>query len=64
MIFGGKKGRHKTLIGYTILICTGCGAHQKRKFVDGDVIFADAVDACSLCNGTVRIEQIFGDALE
>lgn len=62
MIFGRK--RRKMLIGYTVSVCVGCGTRGKRRFAKGDVVFADAAKACGSCGGTVRIEGIFGEALE
>jgi hypothetical protein len=35
----------------------------KRKFNDGDVLFAES-SKCSSCGGLIQIEKIFGESSE
>jgi hypothetical protein len=36
---------------------------RKRKFVNGDVLFAES-SKCTSCDGMASIEKIFGEILE
>ena len=59
MIFSKKK----ITTEYTMEQCVKCGAKTKRKFNDGDVLFAE-ISKCNLCDGLTRIEKIFGETIE
>lgn len=59
MIFSKKK----ITIAYTVEVCTKCGMLTKRKFNEGDVLFTEQTP-CSSCDGSTRIEKIFGETLE
>ena len=59
MIFSKKK----IIVEYTLGRCTKCGAITKRKFQEGDVLFFE-LSKCTSCDGTFRIEKIFGEFLE
>lgn len=43
--------------------CQKCGMKKKRKFSEGDVLFAE-VSKCDSCDGTTVIDKIFGETLE
>jgi len=53
----------KITIAYTLEQCLKCGIMIKRKFNEGDVLFAE-VSKCNSCDGTIRIEKIFGETIE
>ncbi len=59
MIFSKKK----ITIAYTVEQCTKCKILTKRKFDEGDVLFAD-VSKCGSCDGLILIEKIFGESSE
>jgi len=59
MIFSKKK----IIIAYTVEKCSKCGVLRKRKFVDGDCLFSES-SKCSSCDGSTKIEKIFGEELE
>ncbi len=59
MIFSKKK----ITIAYTVEKCKKCGMQRKRKFVDGDILFAES-STCISCDGMASIEKIFGEILE
>ena len=59
MIFSKKK----ITIEYTVEQCTKCKMLTKRKFREGDVLFAE-MSKCVSCNGLVQIEKIFGESSE
>jgi len=59
MIFSKKK----ITIAYTVEKCPKCEMLQKRKFIQGDVLFSDSTK-CSSCDGTTVIEKIFGESIE
>ena len=59
MIFSKKK----IIIAYTIEKCSKCGMQRKREFIDGDCLFSES-SKCNSCNGTTKIEKIFGEELE
>jgi hypothetical protein len=55
--------KEKITIAYTVEKCTKCGMQRKRKFNDGDVLFAES-SKCTSCDGIANIEKIFGEILE
>jgi hypothetical protein len=55
--------KQKITIAYTVEKCTKCGMQRKRKFVDGDILFAES-SKCTSCDGMTSIEKIFGEILE
>ena len=59
MIFKKKKITN----AYTIEQCNSCNKEIKRKFKDGDCLFSE-ISKCSVCNGTMLIEKIFGETIE
>ena len=59
MIFSKKK----IIIAYTVEQCTKCKILTKRKFHEGDILFAQ-LSECSSCNEPIRIEKIFGESFE
>ena len=59
MIFSKKK----ITTEYTVEQCIKCGTLTKRKFNDGDVLFAE-LSKCASCDGLTRIEKIFGETIE
>ncbi|MBT8242256.1 MAG: hypothetical protein HKO48_02880 [Nitrosopumilus sp.] len=59
MIFSKKK----ITTAYTLEQCTKCATLTKRKFVEGDVLFAEGAK-CNSCEGLIRIEKIFGETTE
>ncbi|MCV0410238.1 hypothetical protein [Nitrosopumilus sp.] len=59
MIFSKKK----ITLDYTVEKCSNCGMQIKRKFSDGDVLFAE-YSKCDSCGEMCLIEKIFGETLE
>ena len=59
MIFSKKK----ITVAYTVEQCTKCEMLTKRKFNEGDVLFAE-LSKCGSCDGLTRIEKIFGVSFE
>ena len=59
MIFSKKK----ITLEYTVEKCKKCHTIKKRKFSNGDVLFAES-SKCSSCDGMMQIEKIFGETLE
>ena len=59
MIFSKKK----ITLEYTVEKCKKCNTIKKRKFSNGDVLFAES-SKCSSCDGMMQIEKIFGETLE
>jgi hypothetical protein len=55
--------KQKITVAYTVEKCIKCGMQRKRKFVNGDVLFAES-SKCTLCDGMASIEKIFGEILE
>jgi len=53
----------KITIAYTVEQCTKCGTLTKRKFNNGDMLFAE-LSKCNSCGGLTRIEKIFGETIE
>jgi len=59
MMFSKKK----VITAYTVEKCKKCGMLRKRKFVEGDVLFAES-SKCTSCGGMTSIEKIFGETIE
>ncbi len=59
MIFSKKK----ITIAYTVEKCKKCGMLRKRKFFEGDILFAESSN-CTSCEGMASIEKIFGETIE
>ena len=59
MIFSKKK----IIVAYTVEQCIECEMLTKRKFREGDVLFAES-SKCSSCGDQTRIEKIFGESFE
>jgi hypothetical protein len=59
MIFSKKK----ITTEYTVEQCTKCGTLTKRKFREDDVLFSE-LSKCNSCDGSTRIEKIFGETIE
>ncbi len=55
--------KKKTIIAYTVEKCKKCGMLRKRKFAEGDVLFAES-SKCTSCGGMTSIEKIFGETIE
>ena len=52
--------KKKTTVAYTVEQCTKCKMLTKRKFNEGDVLFAE-ISKCNSCDGLIQIEKIFGE---
>ena len=59
MIFSKKK----ITTAYTVEQCTKCKTITKRKFNEGDVLFAE-LGKCNSCDSSTRVEKIFGETIE
>ena len=59
MMFSKKK----IIIAYTVEKCKKCGMQRKRKFTDGDILFAESSN-CTSCDGMTSIEKIFGETIQ
>jgi len=59
MIFSKKK----ITIAYAVEKCKKCGMLRKRKFTEGDILFAES-SQCTSCDGMTSIEKIFGESIE
>ena len=55
--------KEKITVAYTMEKCEKCGMQKKRKFSEGDVLFAQ-VSKCNSCDGATVIDKIFGESLE
>ena len=55
--------KEKIITAYTIEKCKKCGMLRKRKFTEGDVLFAES-SKCNSCDGMSSIEKIFGEIIE
>ncbi len=55
--------KKKITIAYTVEQCSKCKTLTKRKFHEGDVLFA-GVSKCNSCDGFVHIDKIFGESSE
>ncbi|MEW6588769.1 MAG: hypothetical protein AB1299_06340 [Thermoproteota archaeon] len=60
MMFGKKE---KPMIAYTVERCQYCKNEVKRKFKEGDCLFA-ATSECAKCKATMSIAKIFGQPTE
>jgi hypothetical protein len=60
MIFSKKE---KPIVAYTIEKCTSCKKENKRKFKEGDCLFALGAE-CSSCKAQTSIAKIFGESTE
>ena len=48
---------------YTVAACRVCGMTSKRRFTDGDFVFANAAEGCASCGGAMMICCIFSEVL-
>ncbi len=55
--------KEKTIVAYTVEKCKMCGLETKRKFKEGDFLFAET-SKCNSCGGLFAIEKIFGESIE
>ena len=55
--------KKKITTEYTVEQCMKCGTKTKRKFNEGDFLFAQ-ISKCNSCDGSTRIEKIFGETIE
>ncbi|MFZ8922296.1 MAG: hypothetical protein ACO2Y5_05875 [Nitrosopumilaceae archaeon] len=55
--------KEKIVIAYTIEKCKSCNLERKRKFKEGDYLFAES-SKCDSCDGVMQIEKIFGETIE
>ena len=55
--------KEKIIIAYTLEKCNKCNLQKKRKFKEGDFLFAET-SKCDSCNGMSVIEKIFGETIE
>jgi len=55
--------KEKVTIAYTVEKCEKCGMQKKRKFSEGDVLFAET-SKCNSCDGMNVIDKIFGKTME
>jgi len=55
--------KKKTTTAYSVEQCVLCKKEVKRKFKEGDYIFAET-SKCQNCEGKMQIEKIFGETIE
>ena len=55
--------KEKIIHAYTVEKCAQCNLERKRKFKEGDFLFAET-SKCDSCNGVTIIEKIFGETIE
>jgi len=55
--------KEKPVIAYTTERCKSCKMERKRKFKEGDYLFAETYK-CDSCKGIMQIEKIFGESIE
>ncbi len=55
--------KEEIIIAYTIEKCKSCEMERKRKFTEGDYLFAET-SKCNSCEGAMQIEKIFGESIE
>jgi hypothetical protein len=55
--------KEKIVLAYTVEKCSSCNLERKRKFKEGDFLFAQA-PKCDSCNGISAIDRIFGESIE
>ena len=60
-MFGKSRQKREARIEYTVSSCAKCSRVQKRRFAKGDAVFAESEDACTACDGTMTVEQIFSE---
>lgn len=55
--------KEKPILAYTVEKCNKCSLERKRKFKEGDFLFAET-SKCDSCNGITLIEKIFCEIIE
>jgi len=55
--------KEKITTPYTVEKCPSCQSITKRKFKDGDYLYAES-SQCKSCDNKIRIEKIFGETIE
>jgi len=55
--------KEEIIIAYTIEKCKSCEMERKRKFKEGDYLYAET-SKCDSCEGLMQIEKIFGETIE
>ncbi len=55
--------KEEIIIAYTIEKCMSCEMERKRKFKEGDYLYAET-SKCDSCEGSMQIEKIFGEPIE
>lgn len=55
--------KEKILFAYTVEKCNQCNLERKRKFKEGDFLFAET-SKCDYCSGMAVIEKIFSETIE
>ncbi|NDB33166.1 MAG: hypothetical protein EB164_06330 [Thaumarchaeota archaeon] len=55
--------KEKPLIAFTVEKCPSCKKETKRKFKEGDCLFAPGMQ-CDSCKTLTSIAKIFGQAIE
>lgn len=59
MIFSKKE---KQIVAYSVEKCPSCKKESKRKFKEGDFLFASSME-CPSCKIPMAITKIFGEAI-
>ncbi|MBM3905285.1 MAG: hypothetical protein FJ354_01190 [Thaumarchaeota archaeon] len=60
MMFSKKE---KPLVAFTVQKCQSCKKETKRKFEEGDCLFAPTLE-CTSCKIPTNISKIFGQPIE
>jgi ssDNA-binding Zn-finger/Zn-ribbon topoisomerase 1 len=55
--------KEKQIIAYTVEKCPTCNKESKRKFKQGDILFAES-SQCDKCKIPTAIAKIFGEPIE
>ncbi len=55
--------KEEIVIAYTVEKCKSCEMERKRKFKNGDYLFAET-SKCDSCEGSMQIEKIFAESIE
>ena len=55
--------KEKIILAYTVEKCKKCNLEKKRKYQEGDLLFAET-SKCDSCDGIAVIEKIFGETIE
>jgi hypothetical protein len=55
--------KEKPVIAFTVETCSSCKKEIKRKFREGDCLFASG-EQCDACKIPTNIEKIFGQTIE